>query len=139
MKKKMKVISAAALLLLSMGLSACSEKIPPEEAVKQRVLARWEIRKAGKVEGLYEFLSPAQRQITTQSSYESEFGTMVEYIDVKLNQVTCKVNAGGDGFPDVCTAKIAVKFKTLGKVSLESSNLLTENWVYEDGQWWISP
>ncbi len=137
MKTKMRVTSAAALLLLSMGLSACSEKIPPEEAVKQRALARWGIRVAGKIDGLYEFLSPSKRQTVSRSTYERQFGETVEYSDAEVRQVNC-IKEGNEK-TTVCQVVlgITVRLKTGNYPS--TTNQITETWVLEDGQWWFSP
>ncbi|PID65915.1 MAG: hypothetical protein CR977_00190 [Gammaproteobacteria bacterium] len=132
MKIKMKAVSAAALLLLSIGLSACSEKIPPEETVKQRALARWEIRKAGKIEGLYEFLSPAQRQVLSRSAYERAFGDRVEYLNVKVNEINCPGEK-----PTNCEVKLLVTAKLRGKGFPSADNQVIETWVLEDDQWWL--
>ncbi|PIE45852.1 MAG: hypothetical protein CSA45_01460 [Gammaproteobacteria bacterium] len=132
MNTKMKAASAVAWLLLSMGLSACSEKIPPEEAVKQRVLTRWDIRKAGKIEGLYEFLSPAQRQALSRIAYERTFGDRVEYINIKINAINCPGEK-----PTNCEVKLLVTAKLKGKGLPAADNQVIETWVLEDGQWWL--
>ncbi len=132
MKTKMKAASVATLLLLSIGLSACSEKIPPEEAVKQRVLARWDIRKAGKVEGLYDYLSPAIKQTVSRYNYEGRFGTNITYTHVKITDISC--NKTDDKPADVCQVKVYVSTKTKDFIS---GSPLKETWILEGDQWWL--
>lgn len=122
----------AILPAMLMMLAACSEKIPPEEVVTQRALERWEIRKAGRAYGLYEFLSPTGRQLIEKESYESQFGSALNYIDAKVTKVDCK--SMEEKTVDICYLTIYVKYKT----HLSSGGAaLQETWVLEDKQWWL--
>lgn len=129
------------ILLLGLGcltgLIACKDPVPPEEQVKQRILERWEIRKAGKIDGLYEFLSPAQRQVITRPQYERRFGGAVKYLDATIKEVSC--NGSDDMVTDACHAKIYVSVKVNKAGYPNAGAVLDEAWVYEKGNWWIVP
>ncbi len=130
MKLKTKAVSAAVLLLLSMGLSACSEKIPPEEAVKQRVQARWDIRVAGKIDGLYDFLSPSKRQTVERAMYERGIGIKLKYTGAEVHSVSC------DQQQQICQVKVKVLYQYQGA---DGGRILEETWANEEGQWWYIP
>lgn len=112
--------------------------LTPEELITQRVITRWAIRQAGKIDGLYDFLSPAQKQMYSKQSYENSFGSMVKYLDVSVKQVNCQT-VKDEKEPAICEVKVYVDFETTGKVKTKAGNLITEKWMRQDNQWWISP
>lgn len=124
------------LLLTTLTLTACGDNRPPEEIVKERALSRWEIRKNGTSEGLYDYLSPAKRQIISEDAYKSQFGNSITYTDATVKDVVC-ASTGGE-IVENCEVKIFIKFELRQPFKTSSSTLLTETWVKEDGQWWIA-
>lgn len=131
----MKKITAA-LLPITLLLTACGDDLPPEEAVTQRVLDRWDIRIKGETVGLYDFLSPARRQILTEKNYLNTLGSMVKYNEATVKSVQCGDET--ENPPSVCQVTVHVLF-TYGQHNLSGGTLLDETWVKEDNQWWYMP
>lgn len=129
--------SMAALgLAVSVGLVACAEKVSPEEIVKQRVTQRWAIKTQNSVEGLYEFISPAQKQIVDKQSYEGRIGSVIKYLSADVQSVTCQ-SVDSDAI-EVCDVKVYVKFLSPGLNNAEGGTLLKETWVKQNDEWWLS-
>ncbi len=126
---------ALVLALSGLFIGACGEKISPEEMVKQRAAARWAIRASGKIDGLYEYLSPSQRQVVGRIAYERTFGGAVKYLGAEIKSVNCEGEKPDDY--EICHAKIYVKFETRGANTTKAGTLLEETWVKEDNQWWL--
>ncbi len=124
------------LALFGLFIGACGEKIPPEESVKQRAMARWAIRVTGKIDGLYEYLSPSQRQVLGRVAYERTFGGAVKYLGAEVKSVSCEGEKSNDYA--VCHVKIYIKFETRGANTTKAGTLLEETWIKEDNQWWLA-
>ncbi len=128
MKKTANLLLATTALLLM----ACGDDRPPEEIVKQRALERWAIREQGKVDGLYEFLSPAKRQTVTKATYETQLDAGIKYFDVEVRKVTCEQDKG------VCRVTLYVGFEMVNRYGKnKAGTVLKEKWVKEDKQWWF--
>lgn len=131
-KNNASALPTVVLLMASLGLIACGEKISPEEATKQRVLERWEIRKAGKVDGLYAFLSTAQKDNVSQSVYEHSEKTSDKYMSATIQSIDC--GASDKKTAGICEVDL--------QVVVEQDNELIsipwhETWKNDDGQWLI--
>lgn len=124
------------LVGLLLGLVACKETLPPEEVVKQRITERWAIRKSKSIDGLYEFLSPSQRQITDRPSYERSLGMAVTYLNEQIKSIKC--NGSEEKEADACHAEIYVTVKVNKKGYPDAGATIKETWVLEDGNWWIT-
>lgn len=143
MKMTLKGVLTPLILALAAGMVACGEKAPPpkkltpEEIVEQRALARWEIKKQNKTAGLYEFISPAQKQIIDKASYEGRIGSAIVYKDAEVQSVACQGGENASETADVCYVKIYIKH-LVPAMNLEGGSLLEETWVLQDKQWWLS-
>ncbi len=129
MKKTTNLLLATTAVLLI----ACGDNRPPEEIVKQRALERWAIREQGKVDGLYEFLSPAKRQTVTKSTYETQLDGDIKYFDVEVRKVTCEQDNS------VCRVKLYVGFEMDTRYGKnKAGTIFEEKWIKEDKQWWFA-
>ncbi len=129
MKKTTSLLLATTAVLLM----ACGDNTPPEEIVKQRALARWAIREQGKVDGLYEFLSPAKRQTVTKADYEKRLDGGFKYFDVEVRKVTCEQDNS------VCRVTLYVGFEIVGQYGKNTAGtVLEEKWIKEGKQWWFA-
>ncbi len=129
MKKTANLLLATTAVLLI----ACGDDRPPEEIVKQRALERWAIREQGKVDGLYEFLSPAKRQTVTKSTYETQLDSGIKYFDVEVRGVVCEQDNS------VCQVTLYVGFEMANQYGKnKAGTVLEEKWVKEDKQWWFA-
>lgn len=132
MKKK---IVNTLLLTTAIGLAACGDNRPAEEIVSERALARWEARKSGNNEALYDYLSPAKRQIVEKKTYTRQFGNAITYTDIKLGEVTCDTSE--EAVTKICTVNLDIYYTTNDKQPVTGGTSLIETWLYEADQWWI--
>ena len=129
-----------ALMTAGVFLSACAGKAPlpdsPGDLVVERAQDRWEALLAGDFETAYAFYSPGYRSTTSMVDLAFEIRSRrVRWTTAEYREHSCLKAS--------CTVKFDVGFRVIKPVpgldKWESSDLLTENWVKTDGQWWYLP
>lgn len=133
--KMNKIMKKSKLAILAIGIimiAGCGDSRSPEEIVSQRALERWEMRKTGETKGLYDYLSPAQRQTLSREKYEGKFGTAITYKDVKVKDIACEVDN------KLCTIRLDVSYVSKTPYgTTDSGATVRESWVNQDDQWWF--
>ena len=121
-------------LLTTLLVSACATLpgLTPQEQVRARATQRWQALMAYDYAKAYEFATPAYRALVTPASYRSRQGAALQRTSAKVFSVDCPA-------PDTCTARIEVGVKPpLGsRYGAEITAPVDENWVLENGQWWL--
>lgn len=102
-----------------------------EEAVARRAQARWELLVQGKLDEAYDYLSPANRSVTSLEKYKGSIKPGL-WTGAKVRGVSCRS-------AEVCEAKIAVSYRirTRGAGVLQDEAPLTEVWQRDQGRWWF--
>ena len=128
------VTLACGLVLLS--ACATSPRLSPEDTVKERASARWELFFSGDLAGVYEYLSPGYRTSVSSLQYQRSVLTKrvawtgAEYISSECEETSCKVK-----FDVGYTISGALP----GVKSLSGTQIIEETWVLVDGQWYLVP
>ena len=126
-------ITCAAFLLM---LSACAATVPKEQAVEQRVMARWDAYFDGNLPAVYEFFSPGFRSSVSLMQYQrSVFHNKVNWTDANY--------VGSDCTETTCKIKISLDYTVIGAVpglkSFSSKQEIEESWVWVNGNWYLVP
>ena len=114
-------------------LAACASFKPktPEEVVKERATARWQALIPREYAKAYTFLAPSYRKLASEDRYASSFGTAVIWKSAEVVGVTCE--------PEKCTARVKIESQpstpTLFRGTITTH--VDEEWLLEDGQWWL--
>lgn len=121
------------LLMIAALAAGCATvgAASPEETVKQRAQARWAALIAADWDKAYGYMAPSYRALIERKRFASQFGGGVSWEGVEVLAVSCQ--------EDRCTARIKILYRpVLGARSGEpASTHFNENWVREDGQWWM--
>ena len=125
---------ASGLVLLS--ACATSPRLSPEESVKERAPARWELFFSGDLAGAYEYLSPGYRTSVSSLQYQRSVlikrvaWTSAEYVSSECEETSC-------------TVKFDLGYTISGAIpgvrSLKGTQKIEETWVLIDGQWYLVP
>jgi hypothetical protein len=123
----------ALLMLLLIGLNSCGSSPPPEEAVRERALERWQALMQRDMEKAYGYLSPGYRAVTSLDLYRARFGSAVRWTDANVKKVACTDKA--------CDVTVNVHYQYMApSVGMyEGEKPLEEKWVQVDKQWWLLP
>ena len=129
----MKLTMAALILAISACASAPST---PAQTLGQRVQERWDALLSQDLETAYRYLSPGQRQVLRFQDYVMQQASR----SVRLTSARFKeVTSCDDG---VCSLKVLVGFEVsapAGAGLYRSSQIMHENWIESDGQWYFVP
>jgi len=112
---------------LVVALSACAalDRRPPEEVVKERAQARWDLLVKGDVEAAYKYLSPGSRTVTSLESYLKStpkgFWKSVVVHNATCTAESCEV--GGTMEYEFQGRRIRTPYK--------------EKWILEGSNWWF--
>jgi hypothetical protein len=118
-------ISSAVLLLTGCAVLPVAA---PEDVVRERAESRWQALIAGDIEKAYGFLAPSYRAVYDLPRYRTMIGNAAQHQGAKVVGVECK--------PEVCTAKIRIEY-TVPKFSGVYSTHYDEQWIVEQGGWWV--
>ena len=102
----------------------------PEEMVTKRSQAYWDARIKNDYPTAYSYLNPAYRQMASQEVFKRDNpGTFVEKTEV--HAVKCEA--------EKCTVEMKMKLNApIPGRKLSNIDMFTaQNWVLEDGQWWL--
>lgn len=114
-----------------------SPKQTAEQRVEQRIQQRWAALRAQDYEKLYNFLSPAKRQVINKFNYASTFGNSLVYKNAEVQSVVCDKDSY-----KVCEANVYVTYSRKADQADEPliiGAVLTETWIKESQEWWFSP
>ncbi len=102
-----------------------------EDAVAARAQARWDLLVQGQLDAAYDYLSPANRSVTSLDKYKGSIKLGL-WTGARVSGVSCRS-------AEVCEAKIAVSYRirTRGAGVLQDEAPLTEVWQRDRGQWWF--
>ena len=131
MKFKPQSMTLASLLCLA--LAGCANlQTKPEDAVAQRVQARWQSLIKGDMDAAYKYNSPGYRAVIDLAGFKGRTGIAGRWLDAQVHRVECEL-------PTRCTAVVRLEFISLipGKSKVRMDTHIDETWLLEDGQWWI--
>lgn len=125
---------ASAAILLA-GCAAAPPKTP-EKAVAERAQARWEALLAKDYDSAYTYYSPGYRSAMSLAGFRQRRATQrVRWTQAEFKGVECE--------QQVCHSRFQVTYKyrmpVRGVGEVQSSRLVTENWVLADGGWYYVP
>lgn len=113
------------LVVLALAAGCATMGRTPEDQVRARAKARWDLLLAGDFRGAYQFFSPGSRAGYT----EDEFQLSIRRGFWKSADVKKVVCAGAD----TCESEVVVEYEFGG---MRSGSPLRETWVRDRGQWW---
>ena len=115
--------------------AAVDDEAARRDALKKRVLAKWDAMVKRDFDAVYAFTSPAYREAFSLSVFKRKFGNArVQWQSVDVVSMDFKGN-------DAATVNIKINIVYHDPQSQKSINMAThdqESWVYNDGQWWYS-
>ena len=110
------------------GLSKDSPAAEKESAVAERAKARWQALIKRNYQEAYGFFSPASKDATSLSAYQSKIAT-IDYRSVSVDKVECAA--------EVCTVKLTLTYDYPPAKAKGVVTLLDENWIIDKGQAWF--
>ena len=118
------------------GATATSSKSSPEEQVKQRAVARWNLLIERRFDEAYELMSPGYRQTMASDLYVKTMKDRpVKWTGISFLEATCE--------PEVCSVRLTVEAEFNMPVmrvgTMEVQDIVTENWVLNEGEWYMVP
>jgi len=132
-----RTLCRSACTLYAAALAGCAgttAAVPVQERiVVERAAQYLAARQAGDVDTAYGLLAPSQRAVTSKEQFVGRHGER-------------STLPGGDLYSVVCEGEHCVlrrgfrqdfPLPLLGSKRLPMTSYLNENWVQEDGRWWI--
>ncbi len=116
--------------------AAEAAQMAPEDQVKLRALKRWEYLVERRFDAAYELLSPGYRETQSKEAYVKTMKDRpVQWTGVFFQKATCE--------PAVCAVEIQVNAQFQMPVmrvgTVDALNVVTENWIVSDGEWYLVP
>jgi hypothetical protein len=108
------------------GVSKESSAEARQAAVTQRANARWAALIKGDVDGSYQFLSPASREVTTPEQYRAKTRA-AGFREVAVEKVDCEA--------EICKLRLKLTYDHRMMKGLVTP--IEETWVLEQGQFWL--
>ena len=123
-------------VLVLLVLSGCSTRFlggqDPEEQLRERVEARWEAVLAMNFDKVYEFATPAYREVHGLRHFHNQYGGQVRRTGFEIRSIDYDASK-----PDEARVRVTVFFESVvGGQLYEGQQPTTETWVRRDGQWW---
>jgi len=129
-----------ALLLLA----ACATMKPEDSdtwrnaqrpVIKQRAEARWVGLIKGDIEKAYSYTSPDYRAVVTLQQFKGKYGRVVDWRVAHANDISYDS-------PTVASVSVEVTYRVdlpgvRGK-EIETNRVLTEKWLFKNGEWWYT-
>jgi hypothetical protein len=118
-------------LLLVVSAVGAAEDIPGRDGLLTRAEARWTALIAGDFDKAYEFETPAYRELYNTQQYRSQFGAGLRWQRAKVVKMEPKS-------PEVVTVTLEIdySFHVSGQGMMNNKSLVTETWLWVEGQWW---
>jgi phospholipase C len=109
------------------GLAACGiiQLQSPQEAVKERAQARWNLLVKGDITGAYGFFSPGSRAVASLESYRNSVKPGF-WKSAVVEKVDC-------ASVDSCDAVATIEYEIQGR---RIKTPLKETWIREGSNWW---
>lgn len=134
-----------AVLSLVLGLAGCASAPAPTDGaswqeqqtarLSVRAQARWDAVIKGELDKAYLFLSPEYRSVVSLQQYKAKYGRTLEWRMAQTERIRYDD-------PNVASVFMGVSYRTYlpgAKGELfESKKILTEKWLYKDGEWWYT-
>lgn len=104
-----------------------------EQALRDRVLARWDALLKRDYDAVYGFTTPSYRKVFTKQDYLGRFAEQVRRDKVEIHHVEFLNEARTKA-----RVRVIIHFTTTIPGGLyQGTNGIWETWVVEAGQWWI--
>lgn len=119
------------VLLLVVPAVGAAEEIPGGDGLRTRAEARWTALVAGDFDKAYEFETPAYRALYNARQYRTKYGSGLRWQGARVVKLEPKS-------PEVATVTIEVdySFHVSGQGMMDNKGLVTETWLWVEGQWW---
>lgn len=105
------------------------------ERLSTRAEARWDAIIKGEIDRAYLFLSPEYRSVVSLQQYKVKFGRTLEWRMAHTERVRYDD-------PNVASVFMEVFYRTYLPGAkgepYESKKILTEKWLFKDGEWWYT-
>lgn len=124
-------------LLLLLVLTACTGMQTREQSsVEKRAQERLDLIFAGNLGAAYEYLSPGYRSGISSLDWQRAFlSRKVQWESGQITSSECE--------EDVCKVQIRMKFSVYAAVPgagrVELDDMVTENWIRSEEQWYLVP
>lgn len=121
-------------ICLLAGLAGCATPGgAPDETVKQRAQARWDLlieRKAGEA---WEYYTPGYRETVDRRDFAYDIARRpVRWLAAEVLTADCE--------PNRCNVRTKVQYKVpsarAGMSNMEPSRVVEETWIRTGGRWW---
>ena len=121
------IVSASLLA----GCATSFEAATPENAVKQRAQARWDVLLKYDFDAAYKFTAPSFRAVTQVKSYANRFGSAANWSAAKVSNANCEAER--------CTVSVEVTAVPLSQITAGAPVTvnLEEVWIREANEWWL--
>ena len=125
------LLAAAVFAASVLGGCASVNTSPPDKVVGERAQQRWDLLLKSDYGKAYDYLSPAQRAVTTRESYIGRFSEGAKWLSVKLDKVSCETE-------DRCIAELELKTIVVARgFSGPIATKMSEIWIHDEGGWWF--
>ena len=115
------------LAAVIVGLTACAALEPraPQEVVKERAQARWNVLIKGDVEAAYQFLSTGSKGATSVAGYKARIKPGL-WREAKVGKIECEA--------EICKVMMLVTYDVRRMKGIETP--VDETWIIEKGSAW---
>jgi hypothetical protein len=111
------------------GLTKDTPAAAKEAAVAERANARWQALIKRDYEGAYQYLSPASRETTSVSQFQTKIAA-IQYRAVTVDKVECAA--------EVCKVKLSLTYDYPPAKAKGVVTLIDESWIIDQGQAWFA-
>ncbi len=101
------------------------------EGLRVRAEERWQALIASDFNKAYEFETPAYRALYNIQQFRAKYGNGLRWQSAKVAKMDLQS-------PGVAIVKLSVgySFHVSGQGMMDNKGLVTETWLFVDGQWW---
>jgi len=142
LQKYRRVTQLMAIVIFAGLLTACapSNELSPESenALRERVIERWQFMIAGDYEAAWEYSTPNYRSVFSKQLFVKQFSNTLD------RELTGVEVLAYDGAAAVASVAVRVMSKPTKQTSSASAALgalpvtIKEQWILIDGVWWYS-
>lgn len=131
----------AGCLLLLIAAAQADAQAPHEQALQQRVEARWDALLERDYESAYAFFSPTYRAVFSLEQFMRGQQSGVPVVDAEVAEI--EIGDPNDGSETShATAIVNVAHQTSLSESIGMTDIINtyrEQWLRRDGEWWYVP
>lgn len=129
--QRRRLLAASLLVAAFLGGCATTGGASPDQLVGKRAQERWDLLLKSDYANAYEYLSPAQRAVTSRQSYINRFGEGAQWLSAKLQSASCES-------AERCTAVLQIETQVVARgFNAPITTKVTEIWVKDEGNWWF--